>query len=154
MPKPSRLRPVDGQGVNRETGEVIDITGHVAIEAAQGRRHRRKERSHGMFTLVDPVRMHQLELTQHEARVLWAVAGALTKDSGSIARIGTGEIAEAADMLYSNVGAALGSLKKRRILRRERIGVWWINPWLMFAGTADDWEDATDAAEQPEWSRA
>lgn len=143
-------RQFRGEGVNTETGEVIEIAGQIA---AQGRRHQKKQRRHPVFALVDMSRLTDLELTQHESKVFWAIADSLTKDSGSIARIGTGEIAERVSLAYSNVGAALTSLKRRRIIRRERVGVWAINPWLIYAGSAEDWETATEAAPQPEWTR-
>lgn len=107
-----------------------------------------------MFALVDSDYMSRLELTQQESRVFWAIAGALAKDSGSIAKIGTGVIAEQTGMLYSNVGAALTSLKKRNIIARESVGVWVVSPWLMYAGSAEDWEAATADAPEPEWSRS
>lgn len=146
-------KPMEGQGVNRTTGEVIDITGHVAVEAG-GRKHRRKERSHNVFTLVDNPRMAQLELTQQESRVFWAICSALRKDDGSLARIGTGELSERTGMLPSNVSTTIASLKRRRIVQRERVGVWRINPWLLFAGSAEDWETETEDAPQPIWNRS
>lgn len=144
-------RTFHGAGVNAETGEVIDITGQLA---GTGRPHRKKQRRHKMFALVDSDYMSRLELTQQESRVFWAIAGALAKDSGSIAKIGTGVIAEQTGMLYSNVGAALASLKKRNIIARESVGVWVVSPWLMYAGSAEDWEAATADAPEPEWSRS
>lgn len=140
-----------GEGVNADTGEVIDIVGQLA--AQQGRAHRKKQRRHQMFALVDLARMSQLELTKNESRVYWCIVNALAKDSGSIARIGTSEIAEITGIHPSNVSAVLLSLKNRLIIDRQRIGVWAINPWLMYAGSAEDWEAATDGHPEPEWSR-
>lgn len=149
----TRHKPIEGHAVIPSTGEIIDIHGHT-VEKAGGRKHQRKGRSHSVFTLVDNPRMAQLELTQQESRVFWTIASALRKDDGSLARIGTGEIADRTGMLASNVSTAIASLKRRRIVDRERIGVWRINPWLLFAGSAEDWELETEDAEQPEWARA
>ena len=144
-------RHFTGEGINTETGEVIEIAGHVAT---QGRAHRKKQRRHPMFALVDLARMSQLELTKNESRVYRCIVNAMSKDSGSIARIATGEIADTTGIHPSNVSAVLSSLKKRRIITRERHAVWAVNPWLMYAGSAEDWEAATADAPEPEWSRA
>lgn len=106
-----------------------------------------------MFTLVDNPRMAELELTVAESRVFWAIASGLSKGSGSTARITTGEIADTLGMLQPNVSKAIRSLRDRRIIHRERNAVWQLNPWLIFAGSAEDWETATDDAPEPEWSR-
>lgn len=144
-------RAFHGEGVNTETGEVIEIAGQVALT---GRKHQRKQRRHKMFGLADLERIADLELTQQEQRVFWTIARALTKDSGSIARIAPGEIAERTGMHKSNVSAALASLRRRNIISRERNGVWIVSPWIMYAGSAEDWETATEEAPEPEWSRS
>lgn len=107
-----------------------------------------------MFALVDMSRMSELVLTTTESRVLWCICDSLSKGSGSIARIGTGEIAERTGILSQNVSKTLRSLRDRRIITRERNGVWAVNPWLIYAGSAEDWEAATDGHPEPEWSRS
>jgi len=107
-----------------------------------------------MFGLADLERIADLELTNQEQRVFWTIARALTKDSGSIARIATSEIAERTGIHKSNVASTLASLRRRNIITRERVGVWVVNPWIMYAGSAEDWETATAEAPEPEWSRS
>lgn len=144
-------KPFHGQGVSVETGEVIEIAGHVTTT---GRKHQRKQRRHRMFGLADLERIADLELTQQEQRVFWTIARALTRDSGSVARIATSEIAEKTGMHKSNVSTTLASLRRRNIVSRERTGVWLVSPWIIYAGSAEDWEAATADAPEPEWSRS
>lgn len=154
--RPSKSTIIEGHAVHAESGEVIDLAGarFESVQDAQpGRAHKQKERSHPMFALIDTQKVGKLELTIQEQRVFWCVVGHLSKDTGK-SRVGTGEIAEETGMLVSNVGTTLTSLKRRRILFRERIGVWIVNPWIAYAGSVVDWEADTTEFAQPKWSRS
>lgn len=141
--------------VDKETGEVHRFAGQMQTIAAPepGRPHRRRGREHQMFVLLDTHRIRQLELTRQEHRVFWCVVDHLQKESGR-SRITTGEIIEQCGMHPSNTKAALGSLRRRQLVIRERNGVWVVNPWLLYAGSAADWETDTAEYPEPEWSRA
>ena len=145
-------RSFRAEGVNADTGEVIDIVGK--LDQTAGRKHRTSERSHQVFLLTDHPQMHRLDLTGSQWRIFWAVVGVMHKDSGSLARVNTGEVAKTTGMSTSQASTVLTSLVSRRILDRAGLGVWNVNPWLVYAGSAADWEAATDGHPKPEWSRA
>jgi hypothetical protein len=144
-------RSFRGEATNPATGEVLDLVGK--LDPTAGRKHRKAQRRHTVFLLTDHPRMHQLNLTGQQWRVFWATVGVMHKDSGSIARISTGEIAKIAEMSSSQASTVLSSLVARRIIDRTGPGVWAVNPWLVYAGSAEDWEAATDAHPEPEWNR-
>ena len=147
---------IEGGLVHHTTGEVFDLTGarlEMMPDKKPGRPNAKKQRRHPMFALIDTPRMAMLELTIQEQRVFWCILGHLSKDTGK-SRVGTSEIAVQTAMHYSNVGATLGSLKKRHIIFREHVGVWIVNPWIAYAGSVDDWEADTTDFPQPEWSRS
>ena len=137
--------------MNEATGEVIGITGQ--LDPTAGRRHRKSQRRHTVFLLTDHPRMHQLDLTGQQWRAFWAVVSVMHKDSGTLARVNTGEVAETAEMSTSQASSVLTSLVSRRVLIRAGLGVWKVNPWLVYAGSAEDWETATDETPEPQWER-
>lgn len=163
MPKPpTRIRQVeqqlkDASIVDAATGEVIPINGslmhHEPVKS--GRPNAKRNRRHKVFALVDTaMAMSRLELTQQEGRVFWLIVGAVNPNTGD-ARITGRQIATAMDVSEPGVSRIIKSLAERHILEPtgER-STWVVNPWIAFYGSAEDWESATAAATEPNWSRA
>lgn len=133
------------EGVIQSTGEVVDIS----IAETRGRR---KKGVRKVFALIDVNATAKLDLTPSQWRVLMQLIKAINKETGE-SRISTAEIARELGMASANVSRTLSELRARSIVQTERAGLHHVNPHIAFRGSADEWDDATDAAPEPEWSR-
>lgn len=147
MPKePHNIVPLARyRGTNAATGEEIDID----APAVRGRRRRGRRK---VYALVDIEMQARLELTGQEWRVLHTIMASVNAETNE-ARVAIAEIAERLDIPSSNVSRIMKTLRDRRIVFTLRQGVHRVNTHLMFRGSNQDWDIATDTEKEPQWER-
>lgn len=133
------------EGVIQSTGEVVDIS----IAETRGRR---KKGLRKVFALIDVNATAKLDLTPSQWRVLMQLIRVMSKETGE-SRITAAEISREIGMARPNVSRTLSELRARRVIATITTGAHRVNPHIAFRGAADEWDDATDAAPEPEWSR-
>jgi hypothetical protein len=141
VPKtPSNVTPI---GLDRETGEIVDLAQHPK----QRRRPRREIR----FVLVEVENtMRHLEMTSKEWTLFWEMAARVDRENGEI-RVRTAELAAALDIVPQNASRLLRRLRDRHILIEEGLSIWRINPKLLTRGSAERWAADMDDAPAIVW---
>jgi DNA-binding transcriptional ArsR family regulator len=134
------------QGVIPRTGEVVE----VEFPATQGRRRKGRRK---MFALVDLESLEALELTGFEWRVLRKLMRSTNPETNR-ANCTIAFIAREMGVRPSVVSRAMKELRDRRIVASLDRGVHRVNPHIMFRGSNQDWDLATDTTPEPIWSRA
>jgi DNA-binding transcriptional ArsR family regulator len=144
--KPKNVTPMTRYvGIVGSTGEVIDIE----APAIRGRRRRSKRK---MYAMVDLESLRDLELTASEYAVLSHVMGAVNAETNE-ASITLAEIADQLRIAESGVARTMKSLRDRNIVVTRRQGVHRVNSHIMFRGSNQDWDIATDTEKEPVWKR-
>lgn len=133
------------EAVNQATGEVLDL----AMTALRGRRRKGRRK---MYALVDLEMQDRLELTGQEWAVLHKIMASVNAETNE-ARITVAEIAERLGIAPSNTSRIMKTLRDRRIVKTLRGGVHRVNAHLMYRGSNQDWDIATDTEKEPQWTR-
>ena len=145
--KPSNVTPITTrQGVIQHTGEVVS----VEFPAQRGRRRRGRRK---VYAMVDLEVLDQLELSAAEFAVLTRVMRAVHPETNE-AHVTVTDLAHDVGMLRPNASRVMSDLRDRRILYTEAQGVHRVNPHIMFRGSNQDWDVATETAKEPIWRRA
>lgn len=145
--KPSNVIPLQiHQGLNHATGEVID----VAMPATRGRRRKGRRK---VFAMVDVESLNQLELTGFEWRVLHAIMARVNVET-NWSKFAVIELARELGVVSPSVSRALRELRDRRIVETLGSGTHRVNPHIMFRGSNQDWDTATDTHPEPIWRRS
>lgn len=105
-----------------------------------------------MYGLVDLEMQARLDLTGQEFRVLHTVMAAVNSETNEAA-IGVKQIAETLMIPAPGVSRIMKTLRDRRIIFTLRQGVHRVNTHLMFRGSNQDWDIATDTEREPQWER-
>lgn len=103
--------------------------------------------------MVDLEVLDQLELSAAEWRVLHRVMARVHPETNE-AHITITELAHDCQMLRPNASRVMRDLRDRRVLYTEAQGVHRVNPHIMFRGSNQDWDVATETAKEPIWRRA
>lgn len=133
-------------GVVGSTGEIID----VVAPAIRGRKRKGRRK---MFALMDLEALDMLELTGVEWAVLHRLMRAVSPETNE-AHISGAEIADHLGKPRSNVTRALKELRDRRVIVTRRRGVHKVNSHIMYRGSNQDWELASESEKEPIWKRA
>lgn len=145
-PPPENVIPMTTTvGVMRDTGEVFDYM----IPAKQGRRRKGRRK---VYAMVDLEALDRLELTGQEWEVLTRIMRAVNQDTNE-ARVAVSEVADDLGIAAPNVSRVLKTLRERRIIQTLRQGVHRVNSHIMFRGSNQDWDDATDIERAPLWRK-
>ena len=134
------------QGVVRSTGEVLDV--EFPATRARRRRGRRK-----VYAMVDLEVISDLELSGAEWRVLGRIMRAVHPET-NLASVTARTIAEDLQLDESNVAKVIRALHTRHILETKTRGVHRVNPHIMYRGSNQDWDIATETYPEPIWRRA
>jgi predicted transcriptional regulator len=126
------------RGVVQSTGELIDVD----APAIRGRRRRSRRK---VYAMVDLESLDQLELSAAEWRVLHRIMRAVN--------VSIAELGRELDMAPSNVSRIMREFRDRRIVYTMRLGTHRVNPHIMFRGSNQDWDIATDTEPEPVWVR-
>ncbi len=147
MPRPDRsdIRYTTQWGVVRETGQIMDVD--VPVRRGRKRKGRRK-----VYALMDLESLDRLELVGAEWEVLSRIMRAVNPET-NIATIQQKIIAEDLHMASSNVNRIIRALRERRVLFDVVGGAFRVNAHIMYRGSNQDWDMATDIEEEPEWTR-
>ena len=146
MTKPKNVTPMTRYvGVVGSTGEVIDIE----APAIRGRRRRSKRK---MYAMVDLEALRELELSAAEYAVLTHIMGAVNAETNEAA-IMLSEVAAQLGIAESGVARTMKSLRDRNIVVTRRQGIHRVNSHIMFRGSNQDWDIATDTEKEPVWKR-
>lgn len=105
-----------------------------------------------MYALVDLEVLAQLELSSAEYAVLTHLMRHVNPETNQ-ARVGLDEIADECGMLRPSVSRVMKALRDRRVVYTLRQGVHRVNPHIMFRGSNQDWDIATDLEREPIWHR-
>lgn len=132
-------------GVVRGTGEVLD----VEIPAKRGRRRNGRRK---VYAMVDLEALDRLELSGQEWEVLTRLMRAVNQETNE-ARVGVTEIGMDLGIAPQSVSRAMRTLRERRIIETLRQGVHRVNSHIMYRGSNQDWDDATDLERMPLWRR-
>jgi DNA-binding transcriptional ArsR family regulator len=133
------------RGVVQSTGELIDVD----APAIRGRRRRSRRK---VYAMVDLESLDQLELSAAEWRVLHRIMRAVNVETNE-ARVSIAELGRELDMAPSNVSRIMREFRDRRIVYTMRLGTHRVNPHIMFRGSNQDWDIATDTEPEPVWVR-
>lgn len=145
-PPPENVVPMTTKtGVIRDTGEVFDYL----TPAKQGRRRKGRRK---VYALTDLESLKRLQLSAQEWSVLHVVMAAVNPETNQAA-IGVNQIAEELDILAPAVSRVMKTLRERRVIETLRQGVHRVNSHIMFRGSNQDWDDATDIEREPLWRR-
>lgn len=132
-------------GVVRSTGEVLDV--EVPVRKGRKRKGRKK-----VFALMDLESLKRLELTSQEWEVLTGIMAAVNPETNQ-AHIGISVLSSDLGIHQPNVSRIMKSLRERRIIQTIRQGVHRVNSHIMYRGSNQDWDDATDREKEPLWRR-
>lgn len=144
--KPQNVTPITTRhGVIQSTGEVVD----VEFPATRGRRRTSRRKA---FAMVDLHSLDRLELSSAEWRILTHVMRTVHPDTNECAISGT-QIARDLQVHPSSVYRTLADLRGRRIILPLRAGRMRINAHIMYRGSNQDWDLATDTEREPLWRR-
>lgn len=105
-----------------------------------------------MYALMDLEALADLELTASEFAVLTKVMRYVNAETNEAA-ITLAEIAKQLDVAESSVARTMKSLRDRNIVVTRRQGIHRVNSHIMFRGSNQDWDIATDTEPEPVWSR-
>lgn len=105
-----------------------------------------------MYAMVDLESLDRLELTGQEWAVLHRLMRAVNQETNE-ARVGIMEIATDLDLHAPAVSRVMKTLRERRIIETLRQGVHRVNSHIMYRGSNQDWDDATDTEREPLWRR-
>lgn len=105
-----------------------------------------------MFALVDLEVLDQLELSGLEWTVLHRIMRAVNPET-NWANVQAVEIAAELHCTPPNVQRVMKDLRRRRIIETLKRGMHRVNPHIMFRGSNQDWDTATDRAPEPIWER-
>lgn len=133
-------------GIVGSTGEIIDV---VAPTIRGGRRRKGKRK---VFAMVDVQALKMLQLTGVEWAVLHHVMAVVDMNSNEAA-ISVDELASQLGKDRSNVSRALRDMRERGIIVTRRRGVHKVNSHIMFRGSNQDWDIATETEKEPVWER-
>jgi len=103
--------------------------------------------------MVDLEVLDQLELSAAEFAVLTRVMRAVHPETNE-AHVTLQEISHDVVMARPNVSRVMRDLRDRRVLYTEARGLHRVNPHIMFRGSNQDWDVATETAKEPIWRRA
>lgn len=106
-----------------------------------------------MYALIDLEAIRDLELTASEYAVLSHIMAAVNAETNE-ASIGLMEIAAQLEVAESSVARTMKSLRERNIVVTRRQGIHRVNSHIMFRGSNQDWDIATDTEKEPTWKRA
>lgn len=133
---------------------TVDLRGQKIVPnlggTPRGKGRNTKNRKHPMWALLDPLSLARLRLTPTETRVMFTVMARVTLEE-NVARISQVEIALELGTTSPAVSRAMNGLLERRIIFKERNGVWRINRWLSFRGAVETWEEQTGLDPEPIW---
>lgn len=105
-----------------------------------------------MYALIDLESLDRIELVGGEFEVLSRIMRSVNPET-NIAYVLQRVIAEDVHMAQPNVNRILRALRERRIIFDVADGGFRVNSHIMFRGSNQDWDIATDSEEEPEWSR-
>ena len=105
-----------------------------------------------MYAMIDLESIRDLELTAAEYAVLSHIMGAVNGETNEAA-ITLAEIAAATGTAEPNVARTMKSLRERNIVTTRRRGIHRVNSHIMFRGSNQDWDIATDTEKEPVWKR-
>lgn len=144
--KPSNVTPfTTRQGVVQSTGEIVAVEFPATSRKRKGRRK--------VYALVDLEVLAQLQLSGAEHKVLAHIMRRVHPETNE-ARFTITELAGDCGMLRPSVSRVMHDLRNRRIVYTLRLGVHQVNPHIMFRGSNQDWDTATEYHPEPIWSRA
>lgn len=105
-----------------------------------------------MYALVDIEMQARLELTGQEWTVLHKIMAAVNGETNE-AKITVGDIARELDVAQPTVSRVMKNLRDRRIIFSTNARTHRVNAHLMFRGSNQDWDIATDMEREPQWTR-
>lgn len=106
-----------------------------------------------MYALIDLESLADLELTASEYAVLAKIMAAVNAETNE-ASITLAEVAAQLSVAESSVARTMKSLRERNIVITRRQGAHRVNSHIMFRGSNQDWDIATDTEKEPVWKRA
>lgn len=137
------IRSTTHLGVVRDTGEIVDV--EMPVTRGRKRKGRRK-----VYALLDLESIDRLKLRASEWSVLHRIMREVNPET-NVARVTQTEIADDLGMHQSGVGRAMKELTDRRIVYTLGYAAYKVNSHIMFRGSNQDWDIATDTEEEPEW---
>lgn len=151
---PRRVKIKDGMIHGTESGEVMEFTGgELTLEIADSpkRKHRKAERHHRYWGLVDFAALRRLALNKLDMQIVLLVAESTDRDRGD-ARLSGAEMADILGVARNSVYRSLRSLRERRVLFGNA-HVWTVSIHILTRGAVDLWEQETSKAmnSQPVW---
>lgn len=148
MPRTPRsdLKSTTHLGVVERTGEVI----HVEMPVTRGRKRKGRRK---VYALMDLESLDRLELVRAEWEVLTRIMRSVNPET-NVANVTQAEIAEDIGMARPNVSRIVKLLRDRRIIFDIGFASYRVNAHIMYRGSNQDWDIATDTEEEPEWNRS
>lgn len=105
-----------------------------------------------MYALVDLEMQARLELTGQEWTILHHIMAAVNGESNE-AKITVGDIARELDIVQPTVSRVIKHLRDRRVIFSIDARTHRVNTHLMFRGSNQDWDIATETEREPVWAR-
>jgi len=105
-----------------------------------------------VYAMMDLEALDELVLSAAEWRVLHRIMRSVNVETNE-ARVSIADLGRELDMAPSNVSRIMRELRDRRIVYTLRLGTHRVNPHIMFRGSNQDWDIATDTEKEPIWER-
>ncbi len=138
------LRSTTHLAVVRDTGEVLD----VEMPVTRGRRRKGRRKVYALLEIENIGRLRNLRAS--EWAILHTIMGAVNAETNEAA-ITQKMIADTLGVFQPSVARGMKVLMDRRIVHYVRHGVYRVNAHIMFRGSNQDWDIATETEEEPEW---
>lgn len=147
------MRRGRGAALNKETGEVYDVEVEIEAEAQKPKRRKRRPEERKMFGMTDLNVMSHLDLTPLGWRILWVIQAETNMERG-YARLTGGDIAATLHSHQPTVAKVMTELIERKVIFKLGNGRYRVNHHIMWRGSLNDWDDATDIEPKPILERA
>lgn len=141
----SDLKSTTHLGVVEHTGEII----HVEMPVTRGRKRKGRRK---MYALLDIESIDRLKLHASQWSVLHRVMRAVNPET-NIANVTQAEIAADLGVAQPSVARSMKELTERHIVYLVGWGRYRVNAHIMFRGSNQDWDIATENEEEPLWDR-
>lgn len=149
MPEPKTSRQAKGREVAKvyENGDIVDN------RPDPPKRKRRTGKGEVMYVMLEMEAAQKApkSLNVTEQRVLALVLSDYNPPEQPWARMTVTEMAAALSVHPNNLYPVIRDLRRRRFLQRISSTAWYVNPHYGFRGSRQDWSEAMELAEEPEW---
>lgn len=148
MPRSRPQRILSGNLVHRRTGEVLEASDY-AVDRTDKELARDYATAYVIYTAGVKRRL-EVGLTE------WQIIDILLEKYSlkqPFATITQAEIAELLGVDRTHISKTMRKMQQRLIVEAQKLGVWYVNPYIGWAGSTTLWNRAKSLANEPIWMK-